>query len=107
RLASFFTDVDYAAGTEKIKNGPNQNDFSEPKDLVIKHFDIEDSSPFLGKIALLTNRKSYSASSFFAMYMQANPRCILVGDQTGGGGGAPAYTELQNGWFLRVSATQT
>ena len=27
--------------------------------------------------------------------------------ETGGGGGAPSYTELSNGWGLRVSATQT
>jgi C-terminal processing protease CtpA/Prc len=30
-----------------------------------------------------------------------------VGDQTGGGGGLPAQTQLANGWSLRVSSSQT
>lgn len=107
KLASFFTENNYTAGTEVVKNGPNHNDFSAAKAIEVTKFEIENSNPFLGKVALLINRKTYSAGTFFSMFMQANPRCVLIGDQTGGGGGAPAYTELQNGWSLRVSGTQT
>jgi C-terminal processing protease CtpA/Prc len=33
------------------------------------------------------------------------PHCIVVGDQTGGGGGLPFSSELPNGWMVRFSAS--
>lgn len=39
--------------------------------------------------------------------MKELPQVILIGDQTGGGGGIPVYGELSNGWTYRFSATQT
>lgn len=62
---------------------------------------------YLGKIAVLTNRRSYSASTFFAQMMKVLPQAELFGDQTGGGGGIPAYAELPNGWTYRFSASQS
>lgn len=106
KLAGFFTDVDYLAGYERFKIGPGPNDFSDFIESEVKAYE-GDSGPFTGEVVLLTNRKSYSASTFFSMYLSANPRATLLGDQTGGGGGGPAYTELRNGWSLRVSGSQT
>ncbi len=106
KLASLFTDVDYFAGFDRFKIGPGANDFSDWQRVQVSNYEgIE--PPFTGKVAVLINRKSYSATSFFSMFMQARPNCMLIGDQTGGGGGAPSFTELSNGWLLRVSATQT
>ncbi|MCA1760881.1 MAG: peptidase S41, partial [Bacteroidales bacterium] len=50
---------------------------------------------------------SYSSSNRFAQMMKSLPSAILMGDDTGGGGGIPAYGELPNGWIFRFSATQT
>lgn len=58
-------------------------------------------------LIVLTNRKSYSASTFFASAVQAFPHIRTMGDTTGGGGGVPTYFELKNGWRYRFSATIT
>jgi C-terminal processing protease CtpA/Prc len=47
-----------------------------------------------------------SAANYFTQMMKANPRAVLIGDHTGGGGGVPAYGELPNGWTYRFSSTQ-
>ena len=60
---------------------------------------------FTKPVMLLTNRSCYSATTFFTTYMQNLPNVTTVGDWTGGGGGAPSFTELANGWNLRVSNT--
>jgi len=36
--------------------------------------------------------------------MKQLPNVVVVGDQTGGGGGLPMNSELPNGWMVRYSA---
>ncbi|MFO7998338.1 MAG: S41 family peptidase [Bacteroidales bacterium] len=104
RLASCFTDKPYAYAHERIKTGPGFNDFSVWRDLVVSP---RQGRRFGGQVVVLVNRKSYSATSFFAQMMRVLPNAVLMGDQTGGGGGVPAFGELPNGWKYRFSATQT
>lgn len=86
------------------KTGPGATDFSAPT--------IHRSSPtgsynWNKPIVLLTNRKCYSATSFFVTMMKQLPNVTVIGDSTGGGAGAPADYLLPNGWLLRYSATRT
>ena len=37
--------------------------------------------------------------------MKDAPYAIVIGDQTGGGGGMPSSNELPNGWMVRFSAS--
>lgn len=55
---------------------------------------------------VLTNRFCYSGANYFTTAVKNLPHVTVLGDTTGGGGGIPAYTELTNGWGLRVSTTQ-
>src|SRR5690606_17978268 len=61
---------------------------------------------FKKPVVLLTNRSVYSAANAFASFMSTLPNVVLMGDQTGGGGGAPYSGELMNGWRFRFSTTQ-
>ena len=103
-LASCFTDTSYEYGKSRIKNGPGAEDFSPWTSYRVGP---RSGTRFTGDIVLLCNRSSYSASNMFAQMMRALPNAILLGDQTGGGGGIPAFGELPNGWIYRFSSTQT
>lgn len=102
-LASCFTDTEVVVAKKRIKNGPEMDDFSSWENISIP----AGENAYTGPVVVLTNRRSYSATTFFAQMMKELPQVILIGDQTGGGGGIPAYGELPNGWTYRFSTTQT
>jgi C-terminal processing protease CtpA/Prc len=58
-------------------------------------------------IVVLTDRGSYSASTFFALATKAISGITLIGDKTGGGGGLPNGGQLPNGWIYRFSISQS
>jgi len=103
-LASRFADQTRLAYRSVVKNGPGRNDFSNPVDVSIKP---EGERQFTKPVIILTNRRSYSATTFFVAKMSALPHVRIVGDWTGGGAGTPVGAELPNGWTVRYSSTQT
>ncbi len=103
-LASCFIDTSYVYAFQRFKNGPGEDDFTSWGEMTINP---REGKRFNGPVVLLTNRRSYSASTFFAQMMRVVPHATLIGDNTGGGGGIPVFGELPNGWHYRFSATQT
>jgi hypothetical protein len=103
-LASCFTDGKVLFARERVKMGPADNEFSEWIDMVLKP---KDGKRYSGRVVVICNRTSYSATTFFAQMMRRLPHVTLIGDQTGGGGGVPASGEMPNGWRYRLSITQT
>ena len=103
-LASALTRESFTYARSRVKTGPGAEDYSPWKDMTVHS---RDGKKYTGPIILLCNRHSYSASTFFAQMMRTLEHATLMGDQTGGGGGIPAYGELPNGWIYRFSATQT
>jgi len=104
RLASRFADRKRKIYTSEIKTGPGHEDFGKMEEVFLEP---AGSQQYLKKVALLTNRGCYSATSFFALTMKAFPHVVQIGDTTGGGLGAPAGFELPNGWGYRFSVTRT
>jgi hypothetical protein len=102
KLASRFTDARIFVGRNHVKTGPGHNDFRQEDIYIEPH----NGSRFTGNIVVLTNRKSYSATTYFTQYMNALPNVTIIGDTTGGGGGMPAFRDLPNGWLLRVSSSR-
>lgn len=98
------TDEFYVYAQSRTKTGPGSEDFSSWENMSISP---REGATYSGEIVLLCNRTSYSASTFFAQMMKAHPKAIIMGDDTGGGGGVPAYGELPNGWLYRFSSSQT
>lgn len=102
RLTSYFAQEEQLTGYVRYKDGAAHNDFTpfyaqitEPADKV-----------FQQAVIVLTNRSVYSAANAFASQMASFPHVILMGDRTGGGGGAPYSGELMNGWRFNFSTTQ-
>lgn len=103
-LASCFTDEKVLFARERVKMGPATGEFSDWMDMILLP---KEGKRFSGRVVVLCNRASYSATTFFAQMMRQIPGVILLGDQTGGGGGVPASGEMPNGWRYRMSVTQT
>ncbi len=102
RLTSRFTDQKVFVGHNYVKTGPGYNDFRK-EDIYIEPHEGE---RFTGNVIVLTNRRSYSATTYFTQYMNALENVTFIGDTTGGGGGMPAFHDLPNGWLLRVSSSK-
>jgi hypothetical protein len=103
-IASRFADTKRLASYTLYKNGPGHGDFTEPQPNYIAPGGREQ---FTGKLVILTNRRTYSATNDFVLSMSALPNVVIMGDTTGGGGGTPYDYELLNGWRLRFPRTQT
>lgn len=100
-LAARFTNEAVVVGYMQHKTGTGHADFSS--------FATQTIVPGKGvrwqkRVAVLTNRKVYSAANEFVKYMKCFPNVTIIGDQTGGGAGLPFSSELPNGWSVRFSA---
>lgn len=102
RMAQRFTNEKVLTGYIQHKTGKGHNDFSEPTPIYIEP---SNSIRWQKKVAVLTNRHSYSATNDFVNSMRYFPNVTLVGDKTGGGSGLPFTSELPNGWGVRFSAS--
>jgi len=99
-LASRFVHKKTHVGYVRYKTGKGHSDFS---DFYARYAEPDGAHTFHGKVAVLTNRKVYSAANLFVSIMSCFPQVRIMGDQTGGGGGVPISAELYNGWTLKLS----
>jgi len=87
----------------RFRNGPNHNDFDPWTECYLKPGGkVRYNKP----VAVLTNRKCYSATGWFLLEMASLPQVKIIGDTTGGGSAQPVVRELPNGWILRTSNSQ-
>ncbi|WP_251235045.1 S41 family peptidase [Bacteroides nordii] len=102
KIASRFTEKKILTGYICHKTGPGHNDFSKPYAI---YLEPAKGIRWQKKVAVLTNRHSYSATNDFVNHMKCLPNVTIVGDKTGGGSGMPFSSELPNGWTIRFSAS--
>ena len=93
----------------QYKDGPEHNDLTER---IAKFVEPEGDFQYQGPVIVLTNRSCYSATNFFVQMMKSlgsgnTDNILIMGDNTGGGGGLPINRELPNGWTYRFSSTVT
>ncbi len=86
------------------KSGPGHSDFTPPQPNYVVPLG---KSQFTRNVVVLTNRRVYSATNDFVLYMSVFPHITIMGDKTGGGGGTPYDYELYNGWRFRIPKTMT
>jgi hypothetical protein len=86
-----------------FKTGPGREDFEPLQDIFLKP--EYEKVRFDGEVIILTNRRCYSASTYFAAMCIAFDNVIQMGDRTGGGGGVPAGSELPNGFHVNYSSS--
>ena len=123
-LLSLFDNHGQELYRTQIKSGPGHDEFtdmavvyaSDPTSvedpsttsLFLEATTVEVPDYFHSKpVAVLIDRGSFSATSFFAICTMAYPNVKLIGDYSGGGLGLPNGGELPNGWTYRFSITRT
>ncbi|MDD2636238.1 MAG: S41 family peptidase [Bacteroidales bacterium] len=104
KLLSLFCNEERLLYETQIKNGPASNNFTILESV---YSNKTERDTYDKKLIILTDRGSYSASSFFAVCTYAFDNAILVGDTTGGGLGLPNGGQLPNAWTYRFSITRT
>ncbi len=103
-IGNHFVAQETEVAQEQYKSGPGHEDFNNPPPSTLSPADS--SVIFTKPVVILTNRQCFSATTFFTTMMRELPNVTILGDNIGGGGGAPSYTELSNGWVVRVSSTR-
>lgn len=104
KIAARFTNQKVLTGYVQHKIGPGHSDFSAPKSI---YLEPSDRIRWQKKVAVLTNRSSFSAANDFASIMRfvVPGKVTIIGDKTGGGSGLPFSSELPNGWLVRFSSS--
>ncbi|MGW8266835.1 MAG: S41 family peptidase, partial [Longimicrobiales bacterium] len=100
KIAGRFTSERRLYRRIQYRNGPEHGDFSPLED---DYLEPRGRTRFLGPVALLTNRRTFSAGESFVLAMSTLPGVTTVGDTTGGGSGNPLHREMPNGWSFSVS----
>lgn len=101
-IAARFAAEKVFVGTNYVKTGPGHEDFRPESVTITPHSGLT----YGGNVVVLTNRRSYSATTYFVQYMRELDNVTVIGDATGGGAGLPAFRDLANGWRVRVSSTR-
>ena len=100
-IVSYFIPATTNVGYTIEKTGKERQAISPQLSFIVEPANFYFDKP----VALLTNRGSFSATSYFAAMMKLLPNVTLVGQITGGGGGGNATFRLQNDWVLSVSVS--
>ena len=102
-IASRFADKNRTYDFIRFRTGKQRNMMG---DFIAENIGPAGPVQFKGKVAVLTNRYSFSATENFIFMMKAFPQVLQIGDNTfGGSGSAPIFKELPRGWFCRLSTS--
>ena len=98
-VAGYFTDKRMLACTRqtRIKGMPA---YTYPNEVFFKP---RGSSPYRGKVVLLTNDRTTNAADIFTLAMRQLPNVTIVGDASEGNFSNALATKLLNGWALTLS----
>jgi len=105
-LLSIFDNYEQPLYQTQIKSGPKHDEFTALETVKASDTCIL-TTPYTKPVAVLIDRGSYSATSFFSVCTMAYPNIRLFGDYSGGGLGLPNGGALPNGWTYRFSITRT
>jgi hypothetical protein len=101
-IARRFADRARVYGYMQFRDGPEHDDLTPPEP---RQVSPAATPRFAGPVAVLTSRRSVSATEWFVLAMRVLPNVTVVGDSTAGGSGAVLPRELPNGWTYTFSAS--
>ena len=90
----------------QVKSGPDHDAFKDAVTVYAADSSVLGQHPYTKPVAVLIDRGSYSATSFFAICTMAYDNIKLFGNYSGGGLGIPNGGALPNGWTYRFSVSR-
>lgn len=106
-LLSIFDNHKQPLYQSQAKSGSDHDEFGDAVTVYAADSSLLGDNPYNKPVAVLIDRGSFSATSFFSICTQAYDNLKLFGDYTGGGLGIPGGGTLPNGWAYRFSTTRT
>lgn len=107
-LLSIFDNHKQLLYKTQVKSGPGHDEFTDFQEVYAADSSIlGKDNAYTKPVAVLIDRGSYSATSFFSVCTQGYDNIKLFGDYSGGGMGIPNGGTLPNGWTYRFSTTRT
>lgn len=107
KLLSIFDNHGQVLQYNQTKTGPEHDAFTEPRPVHAADSSLLGADHYSKPVAVLIDRGSFSATSYFSLATMAYDNIKLFGDYTGGGLGLPNGGALPNGWIYRFSVTRT
>ena len=108
QLLSIFDNHKQLLYKTQVKKGPGHDEFTDYQEVYAADSSIlGKDNAYTKPVAVLIDRGSYSATSFFSVCTQGYDNVKLFGDYTGGGLGLPNGGMLPNGWTYRFSTSRT
>ena len=108
QLLSIFDNHKQLLYKTQVKSGPGHDEFTDFQEVYAADSSIlGKDNAYTKRVAVLIDRGSYSATSFFSVCTQGYDNIKLFGDYSGGGMGIPNGGTLPNGWNYRFSTTRT
>jgi len=104
RIAGAFADSEQFIYTVENRNGPEHDDFEEPRKYFSKK---EGDEQFTKPVIVLTDRFTVSAAEIFMLHMKSFDHVYQIGDATSGDFSDGSIIRfLPNGWLYRYSIQQ-
>ncbi len=101
-IANRFADQKRIGQYFRWRRSPVHNDLS---DYEPSYLNPDGPLQYTGKVVILTNRFSFSATEYFIGHMKALPYVMQMGGASGGGSGIAYTRDLPNGWLIAVPRT--
>lgn len=103
KIAAYFTDRDVEFGTDWLKTGPGENDYT-PTNMVLAASGTENA--YTDKpVIILQDRIAFSSGSLFTLMLRSLPHVTTLGVTDGGGTGEIMDGYLANGWLWKMSTS--
>lgn len=107
KLLSIFDNHGQVLHQVQSRAGLEHNSFTEPRLVYAADSSLLGENFYNKPVAVLIDRGSFSATSYFSGSTKVFDNIKLFGDYTGGGLGLPNGGALPNGWTYRFSVTRT
>ena len=106
-LLSIFDNHGQVLHHTQMKAGPEHDNYTELNAVHAADSSLLGENYYRKPVAVLIDRGSFSATSFFSLSTKVYDNIQLFGDYTGGGLGLPNGGALPNGWTYRFSISRT